>query len=498
MATNKAEFLAHHCRRRIRPRSHHSMGWLPAAARLTARALRIVNTLVRTPGVRAVALMVGGVDSRRELPLFADQTFQRWYANRRPRANAERGEVIVWPDTFTNHFTPAIGRAAVDVLEDAGYRGIVPTEPLCCGLTWISTGQLATAKRVLRRTVSILSPWLREGVRVVGLEPSCTAVLRSDAAELFPVTGTSSGSPIRPSPWPSCYTTLTAGGRQASMPRPSRRHIVTSTPSSDTTITESYSLTPESSWTSPTRDAAAWPETSASRRATTKSRWPAPNGYCSRRSGTRRPTPSSLPTASAAARRSSTAPTVDPSTSPNCWPPAYTTSRYDQFGLNHQPLFDEPGTGDRMRYEHVDHSPTGQRTYVLVLDAGEEVMGAMHRFADDEWLDGASFTSIGALERATLAWFDLEAKEYRDIAINEQVEVLACTGDIAIGPNGDRQVHAHAVVSGRDGAAKGGHLRQALVRPTLEVVLTEPLRQLRRTFRPEFGIALIDLKANVS
>lgn len=94
--------------------------------------------------------------------------------------------MIVWPDTFTNHFTSAIGRAAVDVLENAGYHVIVPTKPLCCGLTWISTGQLATAKRALRRTVSALSPWLREGTRVVGLEPSCTAVLRSDATELFP------------------------------------------------------------------------------------------------------------------------------------------------------------------------------------------------------------------------------------------------------------------------------------------------------------------------
>jgi len=94
--------------------------------------------------------------------------------------------VILWPDTFTNHLTPGIGKAAVEVLEAAGWRVIVPEQPLCCGLTWISTGQLATARRVLRRTVRTLAPYLRRGVKVVGLEPSCTAVFRSDARELMP------------------------------------------------------------------------------------------------------------------------------------------------------------------------------------------------------------------------------------------------------------------------------------------------------------------------
>jgi Fe-S oxidoreductase len=92
----------------------------------------------------------------------------------------------LWPDTFTNHLTPGIGKAAIEVLEAAGWRVIVPEQPLCCGLTWISTGQLATARRVLRRTVAALAPYLRRGVKVVGLEPSCTAVFRSDARELMP------------------------------------------------------------------------------------------------------------------------------------------------------------------------------------------------------------------------------------------------------------------------------------------------------------------------
>jgi Fe-S oxidoreductase len=91
----------------------------------------------------------------------------------------------LWPDTFTNSFHPHIGRAAVEVVEDAGWRVVLPEQPVCCSLTWISTGQLATAKRVLRRTVRTLAPHLRAGGLVLGLEPSCTAVFRSDAPELL-------------------------------------------------------------------------------------------------------------------------------------------------------------------------------------------------------------------------------------------------------------------------------------------------------------------------
>ena len=93
---------------------------------------------------------------------------------------------MLWPDTFTNHFTPHVGQAAVELLEDAGWRVEIPTQPLCCGLTWISTGQLSTAKRVLRRTIEAVAPHVQAGGLVMGLEPSCTAVFRSDAPELFP------------------------------------------------------------------------------------------------------------------------------------------------------------------------------------------------------------------------------------------------------------------------------------------------------------------------
>jgi len=186
MATMKAEFLAHHYAGRLRPRSHYSMGWLPAVAQLASRAPRLVNALTQAPGLRDVLTAAGGIDRRRRIPLFADQTFQAWAAGRDPGPGGLRGEVVLWPDTFTNHLTPGVGRAAVEVLEAAGWRVIVPSQPLCCGLTWISTGQLATARRVLQRSVDALAPYLQRGALVVGLEPSCTAVFRSDARELMP------------------------------------------------------------------------------------------------------------------------------------------------------------------------------------------------------------------------------------------------------------------------------------------------------------------------
>jgi FAD/FMN-containing dehydrogenase/Fe-S oxidoreductase len=186
MATMKAEFLAHHYQHRLRPRSHYSMGWLPVVAKLASRAPGLVNALSQAPVLRDVITTVGGIDRRRKIPLFAEQTLQDWNARRVPRGTADRGDVVLWPDTFTNHLTPGVGHAAVDVLEAAGYRVVIPDQPVCCGLTWISTGQLGIAKHSLERTVKVLSPHLRRGTKIVGLEPSCTAVFRSDATELMP------------------------------------------------------------------------------------------------------------------------------------------------------------------------------------------------------------------------------------------------------------------------------------------------------------------------
>ncbi|SNT48633.1 FAD/FMN-containing dehydrogenase [Actinomadura meyerae] len=185
MATYKAEFLAHHYAGRLRPPAHYTMGWLPLWARLAAVAPRAANTALHLPGLAGAAKRLGGIDRRRDMPRFAAERFTDWF-KRRPEPGPPGGDrVVLWPDTFTDNFHPHIGEAAVRVLEAAGYRVEVPPVPLCCGLTWISTGQLGIAARVLRRTVRALAPRLRDGVPVVGLEPSCTAVFRADAPELL-------------------------------------------------------------------------------------------------------------------------------------------------------------------------------------------------------------------------------------------------------------------------------------------------------------------------
>jgi FAD/FMN-containing dehydrogenase/Fe-S oxidoreductase len=200
MATYKAEFLAHHWQGRQwrRPRSDLALGWLPLTARAVARLRlsKLVNAATHAPLLHQAAIKLGGLEDR-EVPLFAGQTLQEWFKTRpqpaqpgtgagQHGAGRYRGTVVLWPDTFTNYFHPHVGQAAVEVLESAGWRVELPAEPVCCGLTWISTGQLATAKKILSKTVQALAPHVRNGGFVVGLEPSCTSVFRGDAAELFP------------------------------------------------------------------------------------------------------------------------------------------------------------------------------------------------------------------------------------------------------------------------------------------------------------------------
>jgi Fe-S oxidoreductase len=185
-ATYMAEFLAHHSAGLTRPAAHYSMGWLPVLARLITAVpglATVVNLAARTPGLSFMAKRAGGIDPRRTLPRFAGHTFTSRHARHRRAPSGRR--VIFWPDTFSNYFHPEVARAAVTVLERAGFQVEVPGKPLCCGLTWISTGQLGMAGRMLRRTIRALRPQLRAGVPVVVLEPSCAAVFRSDAAELL-------------------------------------------------------------------------------------------------------------------------------------------------------------------------------------------------------------------------------------------------------------------------------------------------------------------------
>jgi hypothetical protein len=135
----------------------------------------------------------------------------------------------------------------------------------------------------------------------------------------------------------------------------------------------------------------------------------------------------------------------------------------------------------------------GERTFIVVLDAGEEAFGAIGAFAASAGLTGASLTAIGAFERATVGWFDFAAKSYKPIEVAEQCEVLSCIGDIAAGDDGKPSVHVHAVLGLSDGTTRGGHLLMGVVHPTLEVTVVETPVHLHRRKRPGTGLALIEL-----
>jgi predicted DNA-binding protein with PD1-like motif len=134
----------------------------------------------------------------------------------------------------------------------------------------------------------------------------------------------------------------------------------------------------------------------------------------------------------------------------------------------------------------------GEKTWALIFDQGDEVIAELTGFAKQQRLDSSHFTAIGAFERATLGYFDRQKREYLKIPVDEQVEVLSLVGDIAL-ENDQPKVHAHVVVGRADGTTRGGHIMEAHVWPTLEVVLSETPRELRREHDPASGLALISL-----
>ncbi|WP_206789152.1 FAD-binding and (Fe-S)-binding domain-containing protein [Amycolatopsis sp. MtRt-6] len=184
MATYKAEFLHQHYRRRLRPASHYSMGWLPLWLRVSGFAPRLANAVGRSR-LAALVKRLGGIAPERSLPTFAPSPFTSSRADLRRRATGER-RVVLWPDSFNNYLTPSVLDAAHEVLTAAGYDVVLPDRGVCCGLTWVSTGQLGVARRVLDRTLSVLAPYLEDGYEVAGLEPSCTALFRGDLPALMP------------------------------------------------------------------------------------------------------------------------------------------------------------------------------------------------------------------------------------------------------------------------------------------------------------------------
>ncbi|MEV7936305.1 FAD-binding and (Fe-S)-binding domain-containing protein [Kitasatospora sp. NPDC088264] len=187
MATYKAEFLHQHYRHRPRPLAHYSMGWLPLWLRAAALAPGAANTLARSPAA-GLLKRLGGIDRRRVLPVLPPETFTRWYRRHRAAHPAPAGArpVLLWPDTFSDHLQPNVLRSAVEVLEHLGFDVRLPAGPVCCGLTWYSTGQLGTARRVLRRSLRTLAgAGLPADTPVVGMDPSCTAALREDLPRLL-------------------------------------------------------------------------------------------------------------------------------------------------------------------------------------------------------------------------------------------------------------------------------------------------------------------------
>lgn len=182
MATYKSETLYRRYRRRPRPIDHYTLGRLPLWLGAATRLPRLINATGAVRPLRRLGLRLAGMDPRREIPVLADRSFRR---SARPNTDGA-AEVMLWIDTFTDAFDPEIATAALALIESLGHRVTVPGRRVCCGLTWISTGQLDGARKRLRATVDALDAHVRSGGVVVGLEPSCTAALREDLPRLLP------------------------------------------------------------------------------------------------------------------------------------------------------------------------------------------------------------------------------------------------------------------------------------------------------------------------
>jgi FAD/FMN-containing dehydrogenase/Fe-S oxidoreductase len=211
MAKYRSEAFFRRYRGRLRPLSHYTLGWLPRWTRLTARVPGLAaagNAVLGVGALRGLAFRVIGLDPRRGMPGFQRGTFSRWARRERglassaggirprPRETAVRtGEVraptgprhvVLWADSFSETLDDAGARAMVEVLEANGFTVLVPPADACCGLTWITTGQLGGAKKRLSALLGVLGPFAVNGIPIVGVEPSCTAVLRDDLIDLLP------------------------------------------------------------------------------------------------------------------------------------------------------------------------------------------------------------------------------------------------------------------------------------------------------------------------
>jgi FAD/FMN-containing dehydrogenase/Fe-S oxidoreductase len=185
VATYKAEYLAHYYRHRLRPRSAYVFGLVYWWARLGSLAPRLVNAVMRAPVLGALLKLVAGVAAERVFPELAREPFRRWWRSRAARPRGGK-PLLLWADTFNAHWQPDVLIAAVELLEDAGYEVMLPERSICCGRPLYDYGMLHTAKALLREALSTLRPYIRAGVPVVALEPSCLSVFRDELVNLFP------------------------------------------------------------------------------------------------------------------------------------------------------------------------------------------------------------------------------------------------------------------------------------------------------------------------
>ncbi len=189
MPTYKAEFLYHHYRglRRSRPRHAYAFGFVDQAARAASLApAPLVNALAGTEPFAGLAKRLAGVDPAREIPRFARVPLQRWFRRRGGSRNPDGPRVVLWPDTFNNHFHAHVGVACVEALEAAGWQVVMPAGHVCCGRPLYDYGFLDVAARYLRRTLRVLREEVRAGTPVVGIEPSCLAVFLDELPGMLP------------------------------------------------------------------------------------------------------------------------------------------------------------------------------------------------------------------------------------------------------------------------------------------------------------------------
>jgi len=188
MATYKAEFLSHYYERHLRPRHAFAFGLITWWARLASRAPRLVNLVTHTLGLAPIAKFAAGMAMERDVPRFAPHTFRQLF-DRRARGDSDRAprdKVLLWPDTFNNHFHPGTALAAADLLDNAGFDVILPRRHVCCGRPLYDYGFLGLARRFLLDVIDAIRPEIRAGVPVIVLEPSCAAVFRDELPNMLP------------------------------------------------------------------------------------------------------------------------------------------------------------------------------------------------------------------------------------------------------------------------------------------------------------------------